>query len=149
MSRELFKSLVYKKDGVYTRQSSNNVNPKFYDSRLHHAFTDLYNKLGQEGFEKWLLKNCILEGNISILPGCSKNLKRLNYIADFIWDNEKYQDLRNQQAQIFEWLISTKNNTEKNELQELSKKCDEDMKELVSTIYDRCNSRFLKKERER
>lgn len=149
MSRELFKSLVYKKDGVYTRQSSNNVNPKFYDSRLHPTFTNLYNKLGQEGFEKWLLKDGILVGNISILPGCSKNLKRLNNIADLIWDNEKYQDLRNQQNQIFNKFMSTKNNSEKKELQELSKKCDEDIKDFVSTVYDRCNSKFLKKERER
>ncbi len=31
MSRELFKSMVYKDNKVYTRQCSNNVNPKNYD----------------------------------------------------------------------------------------------------------------------
>lgn len=44
MSRELFKSMVYKDNKVYTRQCSNNVYPKNYDREENKGLTRLYQK---------------------------------------------------------------------------------------------------------
>ena len=88
MSRELFKSMVYKDNKVYTRQCSNNVNPKNYDREENKALTRLYQEKGQEDFEKYFLTNLILEGNVEILSGCNNTLRRLNYLANLLWKNK-------------------------------------------------------------
>ena len=97
MSRELFKSMVYKDNKVYTRQCSNDVNPKNYDREENKGLTRLYQEKGQEDFEKYFLTNLILEGNVEILSGCNNTLRRLNYLANLLWKNKEFIKLRNKE----------------------------------------------------
>ena len=59
MSRELFKSMVYKDGKVYTRQCSNNINPKNYSREENKGLTRLYQEKGQQDFEKFFITNLL------------------------------------------------------------------------------------------
>ena len=113
MSRELFKSMVYKDNKVYTSQCSNNVNPKNYDREENKGLTRLYQEKGQEDFEKYFLTNLILEGNVEILSGCNNTLRRLNYLANLLWKNKEFIKLRNKEDEIFRKSLNTKTEEEK------------------------------------
>jgi len=60
MSIELFKSMVYKNNKVYTRQWSNNVYPKDYYTEENKSLTSLFNKLGKEDYEKYFILDGII-----------------------------------------------------------------------------------------
>lgn len=84
MSRELIKSVVIKKDGVYTRQESSNVEPKYYLSSKHDGLTEIYDKQGKEGLIKDLLSLAI-DGNIKFLKGSkiTNKLKDVMYYYEY------------------------------------------------------------------
>lgn len=147
MSRELFKSIVYKDNKVYTRQCSNNVNPKNYDREENKALTRLYQEKGQEDFEKYFLTNLILEGNVEILSGCNNTLRRLNYLANLLWKNKEFIKLRNKEDEIFTKSLNTKTEEEKNNIQIEYNNIKEDIKKYVSSFYD--NHTRLNKNMER
>ena len=136
MSRELFKSMVYKDNKVYTRQCSNNVNPKNYDREENKGLTRLYQEKGQEDFEKYFLTNLILEGNVEILSGCNNTLRRLNYLANLLWKNKEFIKLRNKEDEIFTKSLNTKTEEEKNNIQIEYNNIKEDIKKYVSSFYD-------------
>ncbi len=147
MSRELFKSMVYKDNKVYTRQCSNNVNPKNYDREENKGLTRLYQEKGQEDFEKYFLTNLILEGNVEILSGCNNTLRRLNYLANLLWKNKEFIKLRNKEDEIFRKSLNTKIEEEKNNIQIEYNDIKEDIKNYVSSFYD--NHTRLNKNMER
>ena len=143
MSRELFKSMVYKDNKVYTRQCSNNVNPKNYDREENKELTRLYQEKGQEDFEKYFLTNLILEGNVEILSGCNNTLRRLNYLANLLWKDKEFIKLRNKEDEIFRKSLNTKIEEEKNDIQIEFKNIKEDIKNHISSFYDN-HTRLIK-----
>ena len=132
--KELIK--VYKDNKVYTRQCSNNVNPKNYDREENKGLTRLYQEKGQEDFEKYFLTNLILEGNVEILSGCNNTLRRLNYLANLLWQNKEFIKLRNKEDEIFTKSLNTKTEEEKNNIQIEYNNIKEDIKNHVSSFYD-------------
>ena len=134
MSRELFKSMVYKDNKVYTRQCSNNVNPKNYDREENKGLTRLYQEKGQEDFEKYFLTNLILEGNVEILSGCNNTLRRLNYLANLLWKDKEFIKLRNKEDEIFRKSLNTKIEEEKNDIQIEFKNIKEDIKNDIKAM---------------
>lgn len=149
MSRELFKSMIYKDGKVFTRQCSNNVYPKDYYSEENKGLTKIYNELGEVGFEKWFLTNGIMQGTIEVLSGSNKILRRLNYVANLLWNDKGFRELRNNEDQAFMKSLSSKTESEKELASQEYKKVEEDIAKYVSSFYDTHNSKYKDKERER
>lgn len=149
MSRELFKSMAYKSGKVYTRQCSNNVYPKHYYSEENKHLTKLYNELGEINFEKWFLTNGLMQGNIEVLSGSNKILRRLNYLSNLLWKDKTFIKLTDEKDSIFMKLLSAKTTGEKDLLNKEYKKIEEDIANYVSSFYDTHNSKYkdLTKER--
>lgn len=136
MSRELFKSMVYKDGKVYTRQCSNNVCPKNYDREENKGLTRLYQEKGEQDFEKFFITNLLLEGTVEVLNGSNNTLRRLNYIANLLWKDKEFIKLRNKEDEIFTKSLHTKTEEEKNNIQIEYKNIKEDIKNYVSSFYD-------------
>lgn len=145
MSRELFKSMVYQDGKVYTRQSSNNVSPKYYDRQYHKGLSDLYNKLGEVGFEKWFITNCIMQGNVEILSGSNKVLKRLDYISNLLWNDEHYQKMRDIKESLYCSFLLAKDESEKEIRNRKSLNHDNEIAKYISSFYDKHNSEYKEK----
>lgn len=149
MSRELFKSMTYKNDKVYTRQCSNNVYPKDFYCEENLGLTRQYNKLGQNGFEKWFLTNGVMQGNIEILNGSNKILRRLNYLANLLWEDQGFKNLRNNENKAFEKSLNAKTEYEKDVANSEYQKAEEDIANYISSFYDSHNSKYKENERSR
>lgn len=151
MSRELFKSMIYKNGKVYTRQCSNNVYPKYYYSEENTGLTKIYKELGQVDFEKWFITYGLMEGNIVILSGSNKILKRLDYVADLLWKDTGFRELKDNEHNVFMKSLSANIEKDKELASSEYKIIEEDIEKYVSSFYDTHNSKYkdIKKERER
>lgn len=149
MSRELFKSMTYRDGKVFTRQCSNNVYPKDYYSVENTALTKIFNELGQVGFEKWFLNNCLMQGDVEVLSSSNKTLQKLNYLAELLWKDEQYQNLYNKRDQLFMKSLSANTEEEKNNINKESIKIKEDIASYVSSFYDTYITKFRNIERSR
>lgn len=149
MSRELFKSMTYKDGKVYTRQCSNNVYPKDYYVEENSGLTKRYNELGQIDFEKWFITNGLMTGNIEVLSGSNKILRRLNYVANLLWNDKGFRELKDNEDKTFMKSLSTKTDNEKELVNQEYQKVEEDIAKYVSSFYDTHNSKFKDNERER
>lgn len=149
MSSELFKSMTYKDGKVFTRQCSNNVYPKDYYSEENTGLTKIYNKLGKVDFEKWFITNGLMQGNIVILGGSNKILKRLNYIENLLWDDSKFNKLRNDKDKSYMKSLSAITEEEKKIAHNECTKIEEDIAKYISSFYDEHNPKYKEKERER
>ncbi len=150
MSRELFKSMTYKDNKVYTRQCSCNVYPKHFYNEENKGLTLQWNESkNQAEFEKWFLTFGVLEGNVEILNGSNKVLRRINYIANLLWNDKKFTELRNSQDKVRDKIFSSKTRKEKKLAANESMKIREDIIEYVSSFYDTHNSKYRDTERER
>ena len=89
--------MTYKDGKVYTRQCSNNVYPKDYYSEENIGLTRRYKELGQIDFEKWFITNGLMTGNIEILSGSNKILQKLNYIANLLWEDKGFRELKDKE----------------------------------------------------
>lgn len=136
MSRELFKSMVYKDGKVYTRQCSNNVCPKNYDREENKGLTRLYQEKGEQDFEKFFITNLLLEGTVEVLNGSNNTLRRLNYIANLLWKDKEFIKLRNKEDEIFTKSLHAKTEEEKSNAHIEYKKIKEDIANYVSSFYD-------------
>ena len=136
MSRELFKSMVYKDGKVYTRQCSNNVCPKNYDREENKGLTRLYQEKGEQDFEKFFITNLLLEGTVEVLNGSNNTLRRLNYIANLLWKDKEFIKLRNKEDEIFTKSLHTKTEEEKSNVHIGYKNIKEDIANYVSSFYD-------------
>lgn len=149
MSRELFKGMTYKDGKVFTRQCSNNVYPKHFYSEENIGLTKRYNELGQTGFEKWFLTNGLMQGNIEVLSGSNKILRRLNYLANLLWEDKGFRNLKDSEDKAFMKSLSAKTESDK----ELANKeyiiVEENIEKYVSCFYDTHNSKYRETERER
>ena len=72
MSRELINRITIKKDGVYLSHKSSNNNAPFHSSK-YTWLTDVYNREGQKGLDKEIIKilqegNELRGNNKSIMP---------------------------------------------------------------------------------
>lgn len=142
MSRELFKSMAYKSGKVYTRQCSNNVYPKHYYSEENKYFTKLYNELGETNFEKWFLTNGLMQGNIEVLSGSNKILRKLNYLSNLLWKDKTFMKLHDERDNIFMKSLSAKTPEEKELLNKENKKIEEDISTYIFSFYDSHNSKY-------
>lgn len=149
MSRELFKSMTYKDGKVYTRQCSNNVYPKDYYSEENLGLTKKYNELGQINFEKWFITNGLMTGNIEILSSSNKILKRLDYVANLLWEDKGFRKLKDNEDKAFMKSLSVNTESDKELANKESIIAKEDIAKYVSSFYDTHNSKFKEKERER
>ncbi len=149
MSRELFKSMTYKNNKVYTRQCSNNIYPKHYYCEENKNFTQLYNELGEINFEKWFLTNGLMQGTIEVLSGSNKILRRLNYLSNLLWKDKTFMKLHDERDNIFMKSLSAKTFEEKELSNKEYKKLEEDILTYISSFYDNHNSKYrdLSKER--
>ncbi len=149
MSRELFKSMTYKDGKVYTRQCSNNVYPKDYYSEENTGLTRRYSELGQIDFEKWFITNGLMTGNIEVLRGSNKILQRLDYIANLLWEDKGFRELKDKEDKAFMKSLSSKTESDKELANKESIMVKEDISKYVSSFYDTHNMKFKNKERER
>lgn len=149
MSRELFKGMTYKDGKVFTRQCSNNVYPKHFYSEENIGLTKRYNELGQMGFEKWILTYGIMQGNIEILSGSNKILRRLNYLANLLWEDKGFRNLKDNEDKTFMKSLSAKTESDKEIVSKEYKIIEEDIEKYVSSFYDTHNSKYRETERER
>ena len=149
MSRELFKSMTYKDGKVYTRQCSNNVYPKDFYSEENTGLTKRYNELGQINFEKWFIANGLMTGNIEVLSGSNKILRRLNYVANLLWEDKYFRELKDNEDKAFMKSLSVNTESDKELANKESIIAKEDIAKYVSSFYDTHNSKFKEKERER
>lgn len=149
MSRELFKSMTYKDGKVFTRQCSNNVYPKDYYSEENTGLTREYKELGQIDFEKWFITNGLMTGNIVILSGSNKILRRLDYVANLLWEDKGFRELKDNEHKAFIKSLSAKTESDKELANKESITVIEDIEKYVSSFYDTYNSKFKEKERER
>ncbi len=149
MSRELFKSMTYKDGKVYTRQCSNNVFPKDFYSEENTGLTKRYNELGQINFEKWFIANGLMTGNIEVLSGSNKILRRLNYVANLLWEDKDFRELKDNEDKAFMKSLSVNTESDKELANKESIIAKEDIAKYVSSFYDTHNSKFKEKERER
>lgn len=143
MSRELFKSMVYKDGKVYTRQCSNNVCPKNYDREENKGLTRLYQEKGEQDFEKFFITNLLLEGTVEVLNGSNNTLRRLNYIANLLWKDKEFIKLRNKEDEIFTKSLHAKTEEEKSNVHIGYKNIKEDIANYVSSFYDN-HTRLIK-----
>ena len=149
MSRELFKSMTYKDNKVYTRQCSNNVFPKDYYSEENPGLTKRYNELGQKHFEKWFITNGLMTGNIEILSGSNKILRRLDYVANLLWEDKGFRELKDNEDKAFMKSLSVNTESDKELANKESIIAKEDIAKYVSSFYDTHNSKYRDVERER
>lgn len=149
MSRELFKSMTYKDNKVYTRQCSNNVFPKDYYSEENPGLTKRYNELGQKDFEKWFITNGLMTGNIEILSGSNKILRRLDYVANLLWEDKGFRELKDNEDKAFMKSLSVNTESDKELANKESIIAKEDIAKYVSSFYDTHNSKYRDVERER
>lgn len=149
MSRELFKGMTYKDGKVFTRQCSNNIYPKHFYSEENKGLTKQYNELGQVGFEKWFLTNGIMTGEIEVLRGSNKILRRLNYLATLLWNDKGFKNLKDNEVKAFDKTLSANTENEKELASKEYQKTEEDIKEYVSSFYDTHNSKYIDIEKER
>jgi len=136
MSVELFKSMTYKDNKVFTKQISSNVTTKRYYDEEHPRFTNLYNELGEKGFEKWFVANCMIFGNARILRDSNSILKKMNYIYDSLWKDEKFMSLYNQTDKAFDKVLYAKTDDEKLLANEKYKKTKQDITKYINSFYD-------------
>lgn len=149
MSRELFKGMTYKDGKVFTRQCSNNVYPKHFYSEENSGLTKRYTELGQVDFEKWFITNGLMTGNIEILSGSNKILKRLDYVANLLWNDKGFRELKDNEDKNFMKSLSAKTESDKEIVNKEYQKVKEDISKYVSSFYDTHNSKFKDNERER
>ena len=149
MSRELFKSMTYKDNKVYTRQCSNKDIKKDYYSEENIGLTRRYKELGQIDFEKWFITNGLMTGNIEILSGSNKILQKLNYIANLLWEDKGFRELKDKEDKAFMKSLSSKTESDKELASKESIMVKEDISKYVSSFYDTHNMKFKNKERER
>lgn len=95
MSRDLLKSMSYKRGNVFVSVCSSNVFPKHYYSEKNEILTKRYQELGQNEFEKQFLIDYVFTGNTTLLSSQSKVIKRLKTISDKIYEMPTFTDLRN------------------------------------------------------
>ncbi len=149
MSRELFKSMTYKDGKVFTRQCSNNVYPKHFYNEENIGLTKRYKELGQTGFEKWFITNGLMQGNIEVLNGSNKILRRLNYLANLLWEDKGFRNLKNNEDKTFMKALSAKKESDK----ELAIKeyliVEKYIEKYVSSFYDTHNSKYKETAKER
>ena len=148
MSYEIMKSMTYRNNKVYTRQSSNNVYPKDFSSMENKGLTKLFNELGKKKFEKWFISELIMTGNVKIMNNSNTILKRLNNIANILWNNQDYINLYNKDSKLFNEYLYSKDSKKKVEVDNEIIKNKEDMEQLVSSFYDKYNL-ILNKEKVR
>lgn len=149
MGRELFKSMTYEDGKVYTRQCSNNVQPKYYYKEENSGLTRQYNKLGKIEFEKWFLTNGLMTGNIEVLSGSNKVLRRLNYLSNLLWKDKKFKELKDNEYKAFDNTLNAKTTEDKELSNKEYKKIEEDIKQYISSFYDTHNSKFRNSLQER
>lgn len=145
MSREFFKSITYRNNKVFTRQCSSNVWPKHYYSNEHLGFTKIYNKYGKVGFEKWFIINCLMTGNAVILNGCNKTLEKLKKISESLYDNNYFLSLRNKKEVLYNDLLLSKSDDEKDKINKKYQKVIRDVESYISDFYDKQNIDYKNK----
>lgn len=150
MSTNLFKSMTYKDGKVFTRQCSNNVYPKhFYNEENKGLTLQWKQSKTQAEFEKWFLTFGVLQGNVEILTGCNKVLRRLDYISNLLWKDKEFIELKNREDKASDKILSSKNRKDRNIAVKESMVVREEITNYVSSSYDAYNSKFKDKERER
>lgn len=148
MSRELFKSMIYKNGKVFTRQCSSNVYPKHYYSEENSPLTRFYNEVGQEKFEKGFIDG-ILQGYIVVLGNSSGVLNRLNSIANIIWEDKEFKKIYNKLDEAFNDAICAKDEKEKEITKNRYDSMRGDIYKIISSFYDKYNNKLLEKQNER
>lgn len=149
MSRELFKSMIYKNGKVFTRQCSNNVYPKYFYSEENKELTKIYNELGQIGFEKWFLTNGLMQGTVEILSGSNKILQKLKFLANLLWNDRSFKELKDNEDKVFTRSLYVKTDSDKEAVNKERKKVKEDIEKYISSFYDIHISKYKETERER
>ena len=149
ISIELFKSMIYKDGKVFTRQCSNNVYPKHFYSKENIELTKRYNELGQVGFEKWFITNCLMHGTIEVLSDSNKILRRLNYLFNLLRRDKGFKKLKDNETIAFGKMLLAKTEEEREIASNKYKLIKEDKEKYISSFYDINNPKYREIERER
>lgn len=136
MSRELFRSMTYENGNVFTRQCSSNVNPKQYEKMIHPGFSRLYQKMGERDFEKWFITNCLMTGAVEILSGSNSTLRKLNYLSNLLWNDDKYNSLRNSLDNFRERIMCESPENQKI-LKQQCQEYSQNIEIYISSFYDK------------
>ncbi len=149
MSRELFKSMTYEGNKVYTRQCSSDVNPKNYDRKVNRFLTEMYKEKGERNFEKFFITAFILNGTVEILNECNNTLRRLNYITNSLWKDKKYIELKDKEDELFTESYSAKIEKEKSSAYLRYENIRHEIANYVNEFYDKHIKETLNMERGR
>ena len=95
MSYEIVKSIVIKKDRVFSRMDSNNVYPKDFISMENPGLTRIYNEKGLMGLYVSLVEGG-LSGYLHFQKGGNKLVKQLERITDSLFEDKQYRNMKNE-----------------------------------------------------
>ncbi len=149
MSVEIFKSMVYRNDKVFTRQCSNNVNPKHFYTDINPSLTRKFNELGKANYEKWFILNCLIMGGARITNDSNMVLKKLGAISDQIWLDPDFRKLYDKNGELFEKSISIKKDDNIENLNIEVAENNKAMERFVSKVYDDTQHLLKRKDFER
>lgn len=144
MSRELLKSMSYKREKVFVSSCSSNVFPKHYYSEENEILTKGYQELGQNEFEKQFLIEYVFTGNVVLLSSQSKVIKRLRSITDKIYNMPIFTDLRNDYYKAEENYFDVLwNKCDDEILKETCKQIKDEKKKVVDDFIKKCYDEFI------
>ena len=90
-----------------------------------------------------------MTGNIEVLNGSNKILRRLNYVANLLWEDKGFRELKDNEDKAFMKSLSAKKENDKELANKESIIAKEDITKYVSSFYDTYNSKYRDTERER
>lgn len=129
MSYEIVKSIVIKKDKVFTRMDSNNVYPKEFISMENPGLTRIYNEGG-----KTKLLVSLVEGGLSGTLNFQKNgnilVKQLKTITDNLFEDKKYREIRDKLDKLEYKIWDFKEETDE------KKQCNEECNFLRKQLHN-------------
>ena len=76
-------------------------------------------------------------------------LRRLNYVANLLWEDKDFRELKDNEDKAFMKSLSVNTESDKELANKESIIAKEDIAKYVSSFYDTHNSKFKEKERER
>ena len=101
---------------------------------IHVKLKSLRITFGKEEFEKWLIQDFILTGELNIKSYANKNLKRLDNISKLINMDANYRMLESKYWELFD--LSLKDN-DKNKYKMEFESIYNDEKRIISNYYSR------------
>ena len=149
MSVEIFKSMVYRNNKVFTRQCSNNISPKHYYTDINPGLTRKFNELGKANYEKWFILNCLIIGGARITNDSNVVLKKLEAISNQIWNNPDFRKIYDKSDILFEKSINIKENDNVEKLNIEIAENNKAMENFVSNSYDNAMKLLKNRDQER